>query len=174
MTPVVETPRLRLRGRTIADFPSYAAIWSAPEVARYTSGTPLGEEESWVKFARMEGHWRLLGYGFWLVEEKATGAIIGEIGLADFKRAISPPLDGMPEFGWVLSPLAHGKGYAREAVGASLDWAAARFPKTVFCCMINPENTRSITVAETFGFRRVRTATYKGVELDIFHRDPTR
>ena len=172
MTPRVETKRLILRERTIDDFPAYAAIWAAPEVARYTVINPLSEEDSWIKFTRMEGMWALTGYGFWIVEEKASGAVIGEIGLADFKRNISPSLEGMPEFGWILDPKAHGKGYAREAVAASLEWAENKFPNTVFSCIIDVENAPSIKLAEACGFKRVAHAPYKGADIAIFHRTP--
>jgi len=172
MTPVVETERLVLRGRTMADFPAYAAMWAAPEVARYTTVAPLNEEDSWIKFTRMEGLWALTGYGFWIVEEKSTGSLVGEIGLADFKRNIAPSLDGMPEFGWVLAPAAHGKGYAKEAARAAIAWAEERFPATPFCCIIDTANAPSIGVAESLGFRRVRLSPYKGVEIGVFHRPP--
>lgn len=172
MTPVVETDRLILRGRTLDDFPAYARMWAAPEVSRYTTVTPLKAEDAWIKFTRMEGLWALTGYGFWLVEEKSTGAVIGEIGLADFKRDISPALDGMPEFGWVLAPSAHGKGYAKEAVAAALAWAEKKFPHTTFCCIIDPANFASVSVAEAYGFKRVALSPYKGVEIAIFHRAP--
>jgi RimJ/RimL family protein N-acetyltransferase len=172
ITPRVETSRLILRERTVADFPAFAAIWAEPEVARYTTVTPLGEEDAWIKFARMAGLWALAGYGFWLVEEKATGAVIGEVGLADFKRAIAPSLTGMPEFGWVLSSCVHGRGYAKEAVGAALQWAEKKFPQTIFCCIIDPANAASIRVAEAYGFCRVALAPYKGHDIAIFHRPP--
>ncbi len=172
MTPIVETSRLILRGRTAADFPAYAAIWAAPEVARFTTVMPLGAEEAWVKFARMEGLWALTGFGFWLVEEKATGAVIGEIGLADFKRAIEPSLDGKPEFGWILAPSVHGRGYAKEAVAAALHWGTRKFPGATFSCIIDPANAASIRVAEAHAFRRVADAPYKGKPIGIFHRAP--
>lgn len=172
ITPRVETSRLILRERTAGDFPAFAAIWAEPEVARFTTINPLNEEDAWVKFARMAGLWALNGYGFWLVEEKATGAVIGEVGLADFKRAITPPLAGMPEFGWVLSSAVHGRGYAKEAVGAALQWAEAKFPQSTFCCIIDPANAASIRVAEAHGFRRAALAPYKGHEIAIFHRPP--
>lgn len=172
-TPAVETPRLVLRGRTLADFPEYAAMWAAPEVARYTTINPLNAEDAWIKFTRMEGLWALTGYGFWLVEEKATGAVIGEIGLADFKRAITPSLDGMPEFGWVLAPSAHGRGYAKEAVAAALCWGERKFPGATFSCIIDPANAASISVAEAHGFRRTAIAPYRGVDIGIYQRAPT-
>ncbi|MCB2112513.1 MAG: GNAT family N-acetyltransferase [Parvularculaceae bacterium] len=172
MTPRIETDRLILRGRTVSDFPAYAAMWAAPEVARYTTVNPLAEEDAWVKFARMEGLWALTGYGFWIVEEKTSGAVIGEIGVADFRRNITPTLEGKPEFGWVLAPGAHGKGYAREALVAALEWGEAKFPNTVFSCIIDAENAASIRLAEAFGFKRIATAPYKGAEIVIFHRRP--
>lgn len=172
MTPVVETSRLILRGRTLGDFSAYAMMWASPEVTRFVGGKPLTEEEAWVKFARMEGLWALTGYGFWIVEEKATGAVIGEIGLADFKRELTPSLDGMPEFGWLLAASAQGKGYAKEAVGAALRWADAKFPRTVFSCIIDPENAASVAVAEALGFRRFALTSYKGADIVIFHRAP--
>ena len=41
---------------------------------------------------------------------------MGEVGFADMKREITPSLEGMPEIGWALMPVAQGKGIASEAV----------------------------------------------------------
>ena len=56
--PVIETERLRLRGRTLDDFPFIRDMWGDPEVVRHISGAPVPEETSWTKFLRMFGHWR--------------------------------------------------------------------------------------------------------------------
>ena len=170
MIPRIETERLILRQRTMADFPAYAAMWADPAVVRHFAGGPLSEEAAWSKFARMEGFWRLCGYGFWLVEEKISGAMIGEVGLAEFKRDIDPPLGGKPEFGWVLASAAHGKGYAREAVAASIAWGEAKFQGAAFSCIIDPENTPSIRLATAFGFREAVRARYLGKEVIVYHR----
>ena len=61
----------------------------------------------------------MLDYGFWVVTDKVSGAFLGEVGFADFKRDLTPPL-GVPEIGWALMPHAHGKGLATEAVQAAL------------------------------------------------------
>lgn len=172
MIPRIETPRLALRGRTLDDFPAYAAIWAAPETVRYTARAAVGAEEAWNKFARMEGLWSLTGYGWWIVEEKSTGAVVGEVGLADFKRDMSPSLAGMPEFGWMIAPAAHGKGYAKEALGAALSWAEAKFPRTTFCCIIDSDNAASVRVAEAHGFQRAGVGAYKGLEIPIYQRPP--
>ncbi len=170
MTPVVETPRLLLRGRTLADFPAVAAMQADGDVMRYIAGAPVPEEDAWSKFARMEGFWALTGIGFWLVQEKASGAVIGEVGLADFRRAIVPPLGPDPEFGWMLAASAQGKGYASEALSAALNWGDARFPGARFCCIIDEDNAPSVRLAERHGFRRERTATYKAKPIAVFRR----
>src|ERR1700683_3795866 len=117
--PVLETERLKLRGPPLDDFPKFAAMWADPNVCRYIGGKPLNEEESWTKFLRYAGHWSLLGFGYWAVQEKSSGNFVGEIGFADYKRELEPSLKGEPEIGWVLASAAHGKGYATEAVRAA-------------------------------------------------------
>ena len=78
-----------------------------------------------MRLLRYGGMWPMLGYGYWAIEEKASGALVGDIGYADFMREMTPPLDGMPEMGWVLASSAHGKGYASEALAAISAWGAA-------------------------------------------------
>ena len=73
------------------------------------------------------GHWSLMSFGYWALEEKETGRFIGELGFADFKRDIEPSLKGIPELGWALASPAHGKGYATEALRVVGAWGDARF-----------------------------------------------
>src|SRR6476659_5070994 len=114
--PVIETARLRLRGHRSSDFEACAALWADPIVTHYISGRPFTREEVWARILRYAGHWAWMGYGFWAIDERATGRFIGEAGFADFRREMAPSLEGIPEAGWVLSPALHGKGYATEAV----------------------------------------------------------
>ena len=81
-TPVLETARLRLRGRTLDDFAFFREMWADPAVTRYIDGKPRSEEDTWTKFLRMIGHWSVMGFGYWAVEEKESGALIGEAGFA--------------------------------------------------------------------------------------------
>ena len=140
-------------------------------MTRFIGGKPFTREEVWARLLRHVGHWALLGYGLWAVEEKDTGAFAGGIGFLDGKRDIVPSLEGMPEMGWVLSPRAHGNGYATEAVRAALTWGEAHFGKTKTVCIIEPENRASIRVAEKCGFHAWRNTTYKDKSIVIFARD---
>ncbi len=169
--PTVETERLKLRGHTLADAGLVKALWSDPEVTRYIGGKALTAEECWSRLLRYAGHWALLGFGYWLVEEKATGDFVGEVGFADYRREVEPPLGEAPEAGWVLTPAKHGLGYATEAVGAILDWGLGRFgPPAAVTCIIRPGNEASIRVAKKCGFRKRQAGVYNGGPTLIFDR----
>jgi RimJ/RimL family protein N-acetyltransferase len=120
--PILETERLRLREGRKEDFSAFAAMWRDPVILRYTTRRALSPEEAWTKSLRNAGLWPMLGYGYWAVEEKASGEFVGELGFADFKREIEPSLAGIPEAGWVLISRVHGRGYATEALGAAVTW----------------------------------------------------
>ena len=75
---------------------------------------------------RYRGLWPVLGYGYWAVEETASGRFVGDVGFADFHRVLEPSIRGVPEMGWVLAPEVHGNRYASEAVTAALHWLDAQ------------------------------------------------
>ncbi len=168
--PVLDTPHLRLRGHRLDDFPACRDMWADPRVTRFIGGRPLTQEEAWLKFQRNAGHWPLLGFGFWVVEEKSTGAFAGEVGVSHFFRETQPPVENLREAGWIVSPSMHGKGYATEAVRAVLGWTDARLsdPRTI--CLIHPENIPSLRVAEKCGFREWSRATYKNEPCILLQR----
>jgi RimJ/RimL family protein N-acetyltransferase len=172
--PRLETERLKLRGHRLDDFVHCAAMWADPNVVKHVGGKPFTQEESWTRLLRYVGHWALLGFGYWVIEEKTTGNFIGEIGFADYKRDIEPLLSGMPEIGWVFASQAHGKGYATEAVRAVVAWGDAHFFSTRTTCVIDPENLASIRVALKCGYRELQATTYKGHPTVIFVRDSLR
>ncbi len=170
LAPLVETERLRLRGHRLDDFDQLAALWGDPIVTRFIGGKPSTRDESWMRLLRNVGHWSLLGFGYWVVEEKSSGRIAGEIGFSELKRDIEPALDGIPEAGWVLGPGAHGKGFATEAVKAAHSWGDGHFSGKSTTCIINPENNASIRVAEKCGYREFARTTYKGLPTIVYRR----
>ena len=169
--PVIETERLRLRGHRLDDFDRLAALWADPIVTRFIGGKPSTREESWMRLLRSVGHWAALGFGYWVVEEKASGRIVGEIGFSELKREIEPSFEGIPEAGWVLAPWAHGKGFATEAVTAVVAWGEAHLGARTTTCIVSPENTASIRVAEKCGYREFARTAYKGSPTIVFRRE---
>lgn len=164
--PNIATPRLLLRAHRADDFPACSAMWSDPRITRYTIGEPASAQRTWMRILGYRGHWALLGFGYWAVEEKASGDFVGELGFADFKRGIDPAIDGVPEMGWALSAHVHGRGFATEALRAVSAWGDSHFtsPRTV--CLINPDNPASLRVAAKLGFREFARKPRNG-EVDI-------
>lgn len=154
--PTLTTARLLLRGHQAADLDECTALWQDPEVIRYTTGHPVARQDVWTRLLRHPGHWSLLGFGYWLAFERASGRFVGEVGLARFERDFLrpyPELSPLPEAGWVTLPWAHGRGFASEAMTAVLDWQDRRglAPRTF--CIIHPENGPSLRLAAKLGFR---------------------
>jgi RimJ/RimL family protein N-acetyltransferase len=170
----IETERLILRRHRLDDFAHSAAMWADPAVTRHIGGKPFSQEESWARFLRYLGHWSLLGFGYWAIEEKATASFVGEAGFADFKRDIQPSIQGVPELGWAFVPRVHGQGYATETVRAALRWGEAHIESGRTVCMIHPENLPSIRVAEKCGYREYGRTTYKQQPVILFARDNSR
>jgi len=176
MTPVVlESERLILRPHEVQDFDALARMWAEPEVVRYISGTPSTEEASWSRLIRYIGHWPALGYGYWAVILRDSGEYAGDVGFADYRRALSPGLDGVPEAGWVLSPHVHGKGVATEAVACMHRWADARTTWRRTCCIFDPAHTVSQKVALKLGYQpEPELARYNEAPTLVMHRDMAR
>jgi RimJ/RimL family protein N-acetyltransferase len=169
--PVIETDRLHLRAHRVEDFSHFAEMWRDERVTRHTTGRALTEEEAWSRFLRGLGHWSMLGFGYWAVEEKSSGAYGGEMGFADLRREIQPPLDGLAEMGWIFQSKMHGKGYATEAARATLAWGRSRFGEEPPVCIISPENTASIRLAEKCGFREFQRTKYRDHPVILFRNE---
>ena len=147
--PVVETERLILRGPREADFEAIAAFGTSAR-SKWVGG-PYPRRLSWRAFLGGYGHWALRGYGMWMIEDRASGATAGRVGMI-FN-------DGWdePELGWHLFDGFEGKGLAHEAALAARAYAAAHQGLDGVISYIMPENTRSIALAERLG------ATYERV-----------
>jgi RimJ/RimL family protein N-acetyltransferase len=169
--PVLETERLILRGHTLADFPSFAAMRADPVVMKFIGmGELLSEEESWTNFRSMAGHWQFLNYGVWAIEEKASAVLIGNVGYADKKRPSSHPASGVPEMGWSLASPAHGRGFASEALRAALVWGREFFGPARVVCVIGDGNDASVRLAERHGFKQFATSRRQHLGRRVFER----
>ncbi len=165
MIPTIETARLVLRAHELGDFEACAAMWADPAVVRYIGNRPSTRGEAWARLLRYRGHWALLGFGFWAIVERATGAFVGECGLADFHRDVSSAIP--VEAGWVLVPGAHGKGYATEAMRAAFAWGGANLSAREVGCVIEPGNAASFGVARKLGFVETGRTQIGGDELVV-------
>ncbi len=170
IAPLLETTRLRLRGFRADDFAAWFAFTRTPAFYRYLSPEAMPAEEIWKLLLRSAGHWVIMGYGFWAIEEKATGHFVGGVGFLHLLRDLDPPLGDAPEIGWVLDPAVHGQGYASEAVAAALVWGRSHFGPVRTVCIIHPENEPSLRLAAKFGYREYARATYHAAPIVLLER----
>ena len=147
--PILETRRLLLRGWRAEDFGPYRRMLADPETARFITrhGRPYGEAEAWAEMAFLVGHWQLLGYGLFVVEDRGTGAFLGRVGPL---QPINWP--GF-EIAWAIVPEARGRGYAVEAARAAIAWSFTRFAPDRIISIIDPANEPSRRVARHLGER---------------------
>ena len=170
VAPAIETGRVWLRPHELDDFEAYVAMWGDPGVVRFIGGRPRTREESWIRFLRHFGMWSLLGYGFWAIEEKATGRFIGEAGFHDLKRDVVPSIEGIPEIAWALVTTMHGKGIATEVVSRAVTWGDQTLGAERTVCIIDPENMASRAVAGKCGYAEVLRTTYLDRPTILFER----
>lgn len=147
IAPEIRTARLLLRPHRRADFEGYAAIFSS-ERSRYMGG-PLSLQDAWFSFAGDVGNWGLFGFGAWAIEIAESGpeqgAFAGQVCIAH--PAHFPEI----ELGWMVLPGFEGQGIAFEAAQAALRWAEGRPEIGRLVSYIDPENARSIRLAQRLG-----------------------
>lgn len=172
--PVIETERLRLRPYQPSDLDPIAAMLADERVMRHVGGRLHDREESWRRILGSTGLWTLLGYGYWVVERRDDGRFLGQAGFGDFRRAMLPLIEGLPEAGWMFAGDAQGQGYATESMMAALHWADAALGSDQIVAIIDPENAASIRVAEKCGFALHEPATYRDEPILLFRRPAPR
>ncbi|MEO0576453.1 MAG: GNAT family N-acetyltransferase [Pseudomonadota bacterium] len=147
----IETDRLILRPIDAErDFEAWAACFADAETNRYLGGKPLDRALAWRNMAMVIGHWQLRGYGFFSVEEKASGCWVGRVG------PWFPEGWPEPEIGWTIAREHCGKGFATEAGFASLQYVKDVLGWQQVIHAIVAGNTGSEAVATRLGSSLLR------------------
>lgn len=161
--PEFDTPRLTLRRLCFDDAeflvlllnqPSFLVnigdrgVRDIPGAHRYLRDGPL---------AMYERH----GFGLWHVSRKSDGAAIGLCGL--LKRDNLPDAD----VGYALLPDYWRRGYAFEAVSATLQHAVSRFGLTRVIAVVSEGNAASIRVLEKAGLSFERRTRLNAGEPEV-------
>lgn len=159
--PTLETERLLLRPPVVADFEAYAALMASPR-ATYMGG-PFDARAAWGLFCHDVACWELFGHGALMLERKADGVCVGQVGINH------GPLFPEKELGWMLYDGFERQGYATEAAIALRDWAFGTRGLETLVSYFDPANARSIAIAERLGATRDDTAPKQDPE-DLVHR----
>ena len=175
--PRIETDRLVLSLPGPEDYRLLRDLVADPEVHRHLGPRPEDPTtDMFSRAMRAAGSWQLYGFGLFLAFEKVGGAFVGQLGIFRSMRGFGKGMDDVAEAGWIVAREHWGKGYAREAMLAALDWFDATHGIGTqgigrIVCMIEPENTASVTLAGRLGFKRYDQHTLDdGALVDLFER----
>lgn len=169
---MLETERLILRQPTADDFEPFAAMFTEPQVTQFIGGA-LSRTDAWARLLRDVGHWALEGFGQFVIEERTTGAFVGKIGFAKYKRDLGPNVETETECTWTLRTAYHGMGFAKEAAMATHHWYDAHIAGPT-ACMITEANTASLHLAASAGYREVDNRAGPSGATIILLRDGSR
>jgi RimJ/RimL family protein N-acetyltransferase len=147
----VQTERLRLeRWSHDAHGEGFAAMNAQAEVLRYVGGgsgmTPAESDEA---SARIAAHWDAYGFGLWAAVARATGEMLGFVGLCH--PLWWPAMVDRVEVGWRLRREAWGGGYATEGARAALRAGFETLELEQIVSFVHPANDRSLAVARRLG-----------------------
>lgn len=158
--PTVETERLILRAPREADLDAVSAFMQSER--SHIIGGPMDRVACWKLIAGNIGHWALRGYGFWNIESRANGEMVGACGFI-FREGWSEP-----ELGWNLHDGYEGQGIAFEAASAARSYGATHFGLDGVISHIDPKNERSIALATRLGARFEKSGALLGHDIHIY------
>lgn len=143
MNIVIETERLVLRTFTIDDAPLIYELNADPEVTRYTHDPMNSIEQAKEVLERtIIPQYVLYNHGRWAVHIKYDLTFIGWCGLK-----FRPELNEV-DLGYRFKKSVWGKGYATEAVFASIKYGFEKLNLAIITGRAEPENIGSILVME--------------------------
>jgi RimJ/RimL family protein N-acetyltransferase len=149
---VIETARLLLREWREGDVQLMNEHCNTPAVMRWLGDVQdPAQVEALVarQYALQADH----GHCFWVVERREDGAFLGMCGL---KKVDAPggPMPGGMEIGWRFREDSWGRGYAKEAATAALDFAFGRLAARRVVAFTVEGNSASWGLMERLGMVR--------------------
>jgi RimJ/RimL family protein N-acetyltransferase len=143
-----------LREYRVEDFDAFAAHLADPETVA-SLGSSVDREAAWRLFGSHTGLWLLHGAGWWAVQLRGTGQLVGAVG-AFFREGLA----GI-EVGWNTYRAFSGQGFASEAAAAAVRYALDVRGEPAVRALIAPGNASSIRVAQRLGLHyETETALY--------------
>ncbi|GEO27143.1 acetyltransferase [Alicyclobacillus acidoterrestris] len=166
---MLETSRLFFRPYQMKDFQFYLSLWQDPEIIRFIGS---GKVRSKTALKLNYPYWLSkseLGKGVLVTVFKATQQPVGHAGL------VPQEIDGklQMELGYWVSRRYWGLGIGTEAARFFRDLAFRELGLNRLVSLIQPENTRSIHVAQKIGMQFADKTTFRGTPVNLYAIDKT-
>jgi RimJ/RimL family protein N-acetyltransferase len=166
-SPIIETPRVRLRGWLPEDVEPWARMNADLRVMEhFVDTTPLERSR---EQARLMREWlERDGYGWFVLELREKPGFAGVIAIADI--AWESPFEPRREVGWRLPVEQWGNGYATEAASAALRYAFETLGWPEVVSMTAAGNVRSQKVMRRLGMTRDPAEDFEHPRVPEGHR----
>lgn len=161
---VAKTSRLILRHFTLDDVDALSVILSDPEVMRYSLDGTKTRSQTFHFIDNIIYYYQKYNFSLYAVIKKDNQELIGFCGLLPWK------FDGNKEveIGYRLAKTEWEKGFATEAAVAIVDYAKEQLQLTELFCLIEPENKRSIRVAQKLGMKYQKSIIFHGLNVNVY------
>jgi RimJ/RimL family protein N-acetyltransferase len=160
---VMETERLRLREIELEDAPFIHELMNEAPWIRFIGDRGIrtvADARAYIG-NRLRPHYTEYGFGFWLTELREDATPLGICGL--FKR---PGLEFV-DLGFALCERHWGRGYAREAAEATIDFAREQAGLGTLAAIAQPDNRRSVDLLGRLGFEEGGWIRLEGEDVDL-------
>ena len=162
----LQTDRLRLRPYRPDDVTPMFAVFGDREVMRFSqSGGDPSVEVTAARIQKLIDHQAKFGFSLWVVEDRATGEILGDCGLKCLEDG--PEI----EVGYRFGKAHWGRGYATEAAAASVQYGFNTLALPRIVAVVDPVNVASCRVIEKIGLPYQHQAHYYGRQLNYYAAD---
>jgi len=157
----LETARLVIRTFQGRDADPWLAMVNDPEVIRFL---PPGPDPTLEDFQRVvaerQAMERELGHAMWAVDDKTTGAFVGQCGLRPVDEGAGPEID----LAYHFKRASWNRGYGTEAAIAVLAHGLGPVGLDCIMAVVVPENVGSWRVMEKAGMRYEGLVDYYGMK----------
>jgi RimJ/RimL family protein N-acetyltransferase len=163
---MIETERLILRPPEPRDRDVLVAMFTNQQVM--ADLFPGMDEAAADDVLAKHDRYRSEGLGFWTVERREDGAVVGFCG---FKRGEGhSPIAGEVEAGWIVDLPYWSLGYAREAMAAGLGWIWDHIAEDRVYAITSEVNVKSQGLMVRLGMRRLVDGDYLSASFAEGHR----
>ena len=158
----IRTARLVLTPVSWTDLPDLQAIKADPRVFAVMLGGIRSRIQTAEELAQDIAFWGARGYGVWSIRDPETGKFQGLTGF------MGRPDGRGVALRFALWPQGRGRGLAREAAGAALQFGhgQARLPRIV--AVAREDNFASRTVLGGIGMREAEFFTQQGHRMVLY------
>ena len=163
-TYIIETERLRLREFNSTDGELIFELLNSQGWLKYIGSRSIATIEDAVNYieTKLQKGYRESGFGFYLVELKATGVKTGMCGLV--KREGLDDVD----IGFALLPQYENKGYAYESSMAVIQYAKNKLKINKLAAITMPSNLTSVKLLEKLGMKFDKKISLPGDPEELF------